>query len=132
MITLTKDTWYILENGLQTRMKGRGLAGWESNDLPMNFEYTNDGQCVNGSFLSNVEAERTESDLYKMVGKKVEKSSTNGKRASKPFKSGSKINTVKSLIEHPQLKTLAFTFEEDDSYVACNQCFLAIITENLS
>lgn len=132
MITIKKDTWYILGNDLQTRMKGRGLAGWESKDLPMVFEYLNDGQCVNGNMFCNVESERTEADLHGMVGKKVEKSSTNGKRASKPFKSGNKINTVKGLITHPQRKTLAFTFEEDDSYVECNQCFLAIVKENLT
>lgn len=61
MITLKKDAWYILGNGLQTRMKGRGLAGWESKDLPIPFQlgYSNDGTCESG-FLFNVDHERTE------------------------------------------------------------------------
>jgi predicted TIM-barrel fold metal-dependent hydrolase len=38
------------------------------------------------------------------------------------FKSGSKVNTVKGIIEHPILKVPAYTFEEDDTYVACHSC----------
>ena len=40
------------------------------------------------------------------------------------FKSGSKVNTVKGIIEHPILKVPAYTFEEDDTYVACHSCFV--------
>lgn len=43
----------------------------------------------------------------------------------KPFKSGSKVNTVAGIIDHPQLPgQKAFTFVEDDSYVACRTCQL--------
>jgi hypothetical protein len=54
--------------------------------------------------------------LYeKNIGKKVTK-------ATQPFKSGFKINTVKSIIDHPILHIPAYTFEEDDSYVECRRC----------
>jgi len=52
------------------------------------------------------------------IGKKV-------KKDSKPFKSGSKINTVDGLIRHLHLRVPAYTFEEDDSYVECRRCKLA-------
>lgn len=52
-----------------------------------------------------------------MIGKKVEKN-----LSGKPFKSGSKINTVKGVVKHPVLGIPAFTFEEDDSYVECRRC----------
>lgn len=52
-----------------------------------------------------------------MIGKKVEKYS------GKPFKSGNKINTVKSVTEHPYREgKSAYTFEEDDSFVSVEQC----------
>jgi hypothetical protein len=57
-----------------------------------------------------------------VVGKKVEKYS------GKPFKSGIKINTVKSVINDPHLKNKkAYTFEEDDSIVTIDRC--KVITE---
>ena len=55
------------------------------------------------------------------VGQKVQKHS------GKPFKSKSKVNTVKGLIEHPQTQRPAFTFVEDDSYCEAQQC--AILPE---
>lgn len=52
------------------------------------------------------------------IGKKVYKHESN-----KPFKSGRKHNTVKGVIQHPILKNrLAYTFEEDDTYVECWRC----------
>lgn len=42
----------------------------------------------------------------------------------KPFKSGRKVNTVKSVIVHPKLNIPAYTFEEDDSYVECRRCHI--------
>lgn len=56
------------------------------------------------------------------IGKQVCK-----RPSGKPFKSGNKINTVKGIINHPQLNIPAFTFEEDDSYVECRKC--EIVTE---
>jgi hypothetical protein len=44
------------------------------------------------------------------------------KKSKKPFKSGEKIATVKSIISHPILNRPAYTFYEDDSYVACETC----------
>ncbi|MCK9542104.1 MAG: hypothetical protein M0R03_08750 [Novosphingobium sp.] len=56
-----------------------------------------------------------------LIGKKVTKFKV--KREPKPFKSGKKINTVKGIINHPQLDIPAFIFEEDDSYVECRRCY---------
>jgi hypothetical protein len=53
---------------------------------------------------------------------------TKGQKEAKPFKSGSKINTIKGVINHPILNIPAYTFEEDDSHVECRRCF--IIKEN--
>lgn len=45
------------------------------------------------------------------------------KRSGKPFKSKSKVNTVKDTIIHPILKNeKAYTFHEDDSFVSVVQC----------
>jgi len=61
--------------------------------------------------------------MYKnFIGKKVTKSDES--KEAKPFKSGSKINTVKAIINHPILNIEAFTFLEDDSYVECRRCYL--------
>ena len=51
-----------------------------------------------------------------LIGKQVTKISP------KPFKSGSKVNTVRGVIDHPVLHIPAFTFEEDDSHVECRRC----------
>ena len=59
-------------------------------------------------------------DFSHMIGKRVCKSS------GKPFKSGSKTNTVKSVVvgglnpNHPDIE--CFTFEEDDSIVESWRC----------
>jgi hypothetical protein len=53
-----------------------------------------------------------------MVGKLVHK-----QYSGKPFKSGSKINTVSGIYgDHPVTGRLCFTFVEDDSYVECHRC----------
>lgn len=58
------------------------------------------------------------------IGKQVTKTQSMGK-APKPFKSGLKVNTVKGIIEHPNLPGKpAFTFVEDESYVRCSTCEL--------
>lgn len=60
------------------------------------------------------------------VGEKVSKTSIseNPKKPHKPkkFKSGSLVNTIKGVIDHPELGIPAYTFEEDDSYVECRRC----------
>ena len=43
------------------------------------------------------------------------------KKSPKPFKSGDKINTIKSVINHPHLHKPPYTFHEDDSYVECSR-----------
>ena len=58
-------------------------------------------------------------DQTTIIGKKV------AKYSRKPFKSKEKINTVSGFIMHPELPgQWAFTFLEDDSYVAVAQCFI--------
>jgi len=53
------------------------------------------------------------------IGKVVEKHS------GRPFKSLRKQNTVKAVIAHPIMEgEQAFTFEEDDTFVAVVQCRL--------
>ncbi len=58
------------------------------------------------------------------VGKQVRKCGNRAGANVKPFKSGNMVNTVKGVINHPQLNVPAFTFTDDDSYVACNRCLL--------
>ena len=68
-----------------------------------------------------------EVDYSKNIGKKVTKKRENKSgepRQPKPFKSGLQTNTIKGVIEHPQLNIPAYTFEEDDSYVECRRCYL--------
>lgn len=60
-----------------------------------------------------------EVDYNTYIGKQVCK-----RRSGKPFKSGEKINTVKGVVNHPQLNIPAFTFVEDESYVECRKCHL--------
>ena len=61
-----------------------------------------------------------------MVGKKVWKNpKTDTKTQPKPFKSGSKVNTVKAVVPHKQTGNWGFSFEEDDSIVECFRCSLA-------
>ena len=52
-----------------------------------------------------------ETNYSTYIGKQVCK-----RRSGKPFKSGEKINTVKGIVNHPQLNVPAFTFVEDESY----------------
>ena len=57
------------------------------------------------------------------IGKKTHKTSKEGTEPN-PFKSGFKVNTIKGVIEHPQLKIAAYTFIEDESYVECRRCVI--------
>lgn len=60
------------------------------------------------------------------IGQKVRKTSGRSNQlSSKPFKSGNKTNTVKEIVNHPQLNVPAFTFLEDDSIVECRRCLLS-------
>jgi hypothetical protein len=71
-------------------------------------------------------------DYTTWIGKLVSKRNCSGEGSQpKPFKSGSKVNTVAGIIEHPQQNCPAFTFFEDDSYVACHSCFLIDPREEL-
>jgi hypothetical protein len=68
----------------------------------------------------------TEADVARwnaMIGVRVWKNpKTNSKHEPKPFKSGSKINTVKAVVVHQQTGGWGFTFEEDESVVECFRC----------
>lgn len=46
------------------------------------------------------------------------------KPSGKPFKSGSKVNTIRRIGVHPISKQLAFEFYEDESQVECFRCML--------
>ena len=64
------------------------------------------------------------------IGEKVAKQNIKkGKKIfnRKTFKSASLINTIKGVIDHPELQIPAYVFEEDDSYVECRRC--KILTE---
>lgn len=54
------------------------------------------------------------------VGKKVSKTS----KPPKPFLSGLRFNTIKSVINHPILNVPAYTFNEDDSFVEVRRCII--------
>jgi hypothetical protein len=55
------------------------------------------------------------------IGDKVEK------KSGKPFKSMFKLNTVAGIVPHPlRPPGLAYTFEEDDSFVAVEICQLKV------
>jgi len=47
------------------------------------------------------------------------------KRSRKPFKSGRKVGTVKSITVNPNTNKIAFSFIEDNSIVDCFQCIKA-------
>lgn len=47
------------------------------------------------------------------------------KKSGKPFKSGRKVNTVKSITENPYCGKPGYTFFEDDSVVNCELCEIA-------
>lgn len=49
---------------------------------------------------------------------------SDGKLSQNKFKSGLYVNTVKGVINHPQLNMPAYTFEEDETYVECRRCKL--------
>ena len=65
-----------------------------------------------------------------LIGEKVRKTSISKQpkksHKRKKFKSGNYCNTVKAVIEHPKLGIPAYTFEEDDSYVECRRCEIAL------
>jgi len=60
-------------------------------------------------------------EAKKNIGLKVQKF-RNGSRTPKPFASGKKTNTIKDVINHPQLNVPAYTFYEDNSYVSTQYC----------
>jgi hypothetical protein len=63
---------------------------------------------------------------FTMIGQKVWKNpKTTTKFQPKPFKSGRKVNTIKSIVVHRQTGGWGFTFEEDDSVVECFRCSIA-------
>ncbi len=61
-----------------------------------------------------------------MVGQRVWKNpKTESKFEPKPFKSGSKFNTVKAVVVHEQTGRPGFSFVEDESVVECFRCSIA-------
>ena len=62
-------------------------------------------------------------EFEKNIGKKCRKS-RGGVKEPKPFKSGSKINTIKGVTMNPHINKVAYSFEEDDSVVNCDQVII--------
>jgi hypothetical protein len=58
-----------------------------------------------------------------VIGSKCRKFRRNGNE-SKPFKSGMKFNTIKSIVVNPYTNNMAYSFEEDDSCVDCKQIII--------
>lgn len=56
----------------------------------------------------------------------------NETRQPKKFRSGLKINTINGVIKHPIINGFAYTFEEDDSYVACGTCIVINNTDDVN
>lgn len=47
------------------------------------------------------------------------------RKKKKPFKSGSLVNTIKGIVDHPYVEgKKAFIFVEDESAVSCEKCYL--------
>jgi len=62
-----------------------------------------------------------------LIGEQVKKVNIKKRKSNKKkFKSGKICNTVKGVIDHPVLGIPAFVFEEDESYVECRRCELAL------
>lgn len=59
-----------------------------------------------------------------MIGMKCKKRSKPKSSEPKPFKSGSKFNTIKGLAINPHTGNYAMTFEEDESIVDFNDIVL--------
>jgi hypothetical protein len=70
------------------------------------------------TYAERRKARYDEQTILLMIGKQVSKISR------KPFKSGEKINTIKSVTQNPQTGNLAFEFNEDESNVECWRCKL--------
>jgi hypothetical protein len=63
------------------------------------------------------------SENYKEnIGLKVKKIKSNFRFGTKPFKSGYIVNTIKGVINHPIKDVPAYTFQEDDGCVECENC----------
>lgn len=70
-----------------------------------------------------MDVEKLEQNIGKKCKKRPLDDKNIGKYKLKPFKSGNKVNTIKGVIKHPNLEGLmAYTFEEDESYVECRRC----------
>lgn len=67
---------------------------------------------------------KNDPDYSLWVGKRVSKNGLRKTTEPKPFKSGLKFNTVKSLTTNPNTNKPAFTFVEDASVVDCYICAL--------
>lgn len=87
---------------------------------------------LRGVFLEDREGVWLPSTFYEyLIGEKVRKVNIKKRKSNKKkFKSGKYCNTVKGVIDHPVLGIPAFVFEEDESYVECRRCEIAIPSIN--
>lgn len=73
--------------------------------------------------ITDMDVEKLEENIGKKCRKRPLNDKNIGKYKLKPFKSGNKVNTIKGVISHPNLEgRMAYTFEEDESYVECRRC----------
>lgn len=102
--------------GFSVSEKRGGLVIWLANGVIM---------ISMAAWMDNITAKENSvfAEYKANIGKKTHKISKEGTEP-KPFKSGFKVNTIKGVIEHPQLKIAAYTFEEDESYVECRRCVI--------
>jgi hypothetical protein len=70
-----------------------------------------------------MDVEKFEDNIGKKCKKRPLDDKNVGRYKLKPFKSGFKVNTIAGVINHPKLEgRMAYTFEEDESYVECRRC----------
>jgi len=70
-----------------------------------------------------MDVEQFEANIGKKCKKRPLDDKNIGKYKLKPFKSGLKVNTISGVIPHPKLEgRMAYTFDEDESYVECRRC----------
>ena len=78
---------------------------------------------MNINRINDMDVEKFEENIGKKCKKRPLDDKNIGKYKLKPFKSGLKINTIAGVINHPKLEgKMAYTFEEDESYVECRRC----------
>lgn len=109
----------VVDEAIQlNRMIGVGLIAL--GDALQKYCYTHSGYVVKNNLsadhINHELQSMTKTELEQMIGRKV------CKLSDRPFKSGSKVNTIASVVKHAHIQAWSFTFKEDDSVVEARQC----------